>query len=271
MIHQRCWLKDLIYKPIAEARVEISPIHNSFISSSWEEAITETYTPTRVGGPFSPASLQTMTWRNAHGHSAGLLLTCSCLPIYNSKNGVNNLSALLAHGEFTVYTNSGDVWSGIDPVHDRIPMSPLLWGDQSSNTIWLDGGEYISWAVFIIRGYIFSSQYILAWSFFFICRSMADWILVWSGSSGGRTQISSKGCRIATKEYVGNVHMVYIIICPCWWKGRYSAEHWERILPASCVCPTLPASNFTSFESSIWPVWSKKISSRFKRPIEIHL
>ena len=65
----------------------------------------------------------------------------------------------LAHGEFTVYTNNGDVWCGIDPVHDRVPISPLLLQQQqhqqqddsknddptvsSSCTIWLDGGECI--------------------------------------------------------------------------------------------------------------------------------
>lgn len=52
----------------------------------------------------------------------------------------------VAHGEFTVYTNSGDVWCGIDPVHDRVPISPLLQqriDDQTSSscTVWLDGGE----------------------------------------------------------------------------------------------------------------------------------
>ena len=73
----------------------------------------------------------------------------------------------LAHGEFKVYTKNGDVWCGIDPVHDRVPNSPLLLQQQqlqqqqqqqqqqqddsknddptvsSSCTIWLDGGECI--------------------------------------------------------------------------------------------------------------------------------
>ena len=56
----------------------------------------------------------------------------------------------LAHGEFTVYTNNGHVWCGIDPVHDRVPISPLLLRhnnadptSSSSCTIWLDGGECI--------------------------------------------------------------------------------------------------------------------------------
>jgi hypothetical protein len=54
----------------------------------------------------------------------------------------------LAHGEFTVYTNSGDVWCGIDPVHDRVPIGPLLQQQSdektsTSCTIWLDGGECV--------------------------------------------------------------------------------------------------------------------------------
>ena len=46
------------------------------------------------------------------------------------------------HGEFTAYTKSGDVWCGIDPMHDRIPLSMLIENGMISNTtIWLDAGE----------------------------------------------------------------------------------------------------------------------------------
>ena len=53
----------------------------------------------------------------------------------------------LTNGEFTVYTSKGDVWCGIDPIHDRIPLTPLLppqgahddGKTRSMITNWLDG------------------------------------------------------------------------------------------------------------------------------------
>lgn len=54
----------------------------------------------------------------------------------------------LAHREFIVHSNIGDILCWMDPVHDCIPISPLLLITQYNNgqessccTIWLDGGE----------------------------------------------------------------------------------------------------------------------------------
>lgn len=143
VIHLRRRLKDLIYNPVSGARIDIQvgPVHESFIT--WEEAITERYEPIRVGDSFSPASVTkdgvkefpwTQRWfrvdlKLPHPHNKGEHELC----LY-----------FLSHGEFTVYTSNGDVWCGIDPIHDRIPISSLLQGDQNSITLWIDGGKCTS-------------------------------------------------------------------------------------------------------------------------------
>ena len=165
IIHLRRRLKDLIYKPItgANINVEIGPVHEDFIS--WEEAINEEHQPIKIGDCFSPASAEkvdgivefpwTQRW---------FRIDVQLPPPSNGKelDGREHEICLLfvAHGEFTAYTNKGDVWCGIDPVHDRIPISKLLEDGERSATIWLDGGkEYIEFFCVLQIYIIFANRY----------------------------------------------------------------------------------------------------------------
>ena len=154
VIHLRRRLKDLIYKAINETqiKIQVGPVHESFIS--WEKAITETYEPIAVGDCFSPTSITkdgvtefpwTQRW-----FRIDIQLPLPRPNNLTSQGGEQREVVLclyfLAHGEFTVYTKTGDVWCGIDPVHDRIPISSLLLRgdkeDRSTTTLWLDGGQW---------------------------------------------------------------------------------------------------------------------------------
>mmetsp|Transcript_14578 Transcript_14578/g.31707 ORF Transcript_14578/g.31707 Transcript_14578/m.31707 type:complete len:1092 (+) Transcript_14578:117-3392(+) len=141
VIHLRRRLKDLIYKPITGARadIQVGPVHHTFIS--WEEAVTEKYESIRVGDSFSPASVTKDGVKEFPWTQRWFRIDLQFPPDVLQK-GNEYCLYFLAHGEFTVYTNTGDVWCGIDPVHDRIPISSLLQGEQSSTTIWLDGGQW---------------------------------------------------------------------------------------------------------------------------------
>ena len=171
IIHLRRRLKDIIYKPIttttnnneerASVEISIGPTHQSFIS--WDVAITEEYEPINVGDKFSPASvtdddgIKEFPWTQ-RWFRVDIDLDVSSLQQRedNKEEGHKKLNDdelylyFLANGEFTVYTSTGDVWCGIDPIHDRIPLTPLLpqqgahddGKTRSTITIWLDGGQW---------------------------------------------------------------------------------------------------------------------------------
>ena len=165
IIHLRRRLKDLITKPITttnnneeKVRVEISigPTHRSFIS--WDAAITEEYEPINVGDKFSPAYVTnadgikefpwTQRWFRVVIHDLDTTLLQKKEDKQEGQLDDELCLYFLANGEFTVYTSTGDVWCGIDPVHDRIPLTSLLPQDadgtktSSTITIWLDGGQW---------------------------------------------------------------------------------------------------------------------------------
>ena len=145
IIHLRRRLKDLIYKPItgAEVNVEIGPVHEDFIS--WEEAINEEHQPINIGDCFGPASAEKVDGIVEFPWTQRWFRIDLQLPPPSDDDAENDVCLLfVAHGEFTAYTNKGDVWCGIDPVHDRIPISKLLEDGKRSATIWLDGGESTS-------------------------------------------------------------------------------------------------------------------------------
>ncbi|KAL9188903.1 hypothetical protein ACHAXT_011393 [Thalassiosira profunda] len=138
-VHLRRRLKDLVHTSVAaDVSVEIGPVHESFVS--FDEAKEESYEPINIGDKFSPASVTkdgitefpwTQRWFKVEVQ----------LPPEAEVNG-ELCVYFLAHGEFTVYTDSGAIWCGIDPVHDRIPMGSLLNGEERCATIWLDGGQW---------------------------------------------------------------------------------------------------------------------------------
>jgi len=164
IINLRRRIKKLIYKPLltssttndnnnnASIKIYVGPTHNTFIS--WEEAIKETYNEINVGDSFSPASVTTITEEGEEVKEFPWTQRWFRVDIQLPKSDLqtNKVEELylyfLAHGEFTVYTSIGDVWCGVDPVHDRIPLSSLLQQQQikdttsSTLTIWLDGGQW---------------------------------------------------------------------------------------------------------------------------------
>jgi len=165
IINLRRRIKNLIYKPLltssttndnnnnASIKIYVGPTHNTFIS--WEEAIKETYNEINVGDSFSPASVTTITEEGAEVKEFPWTQRWFRVDIQQPKSGLQTINKeeelylyFVAHGEFTVYTSTGDVWCGIDPIHDRIPLSSLIQQQQSKDTtsstltIWLDGGQW---------------------------------------------------------------------------------------------------------------------------------
>ena len=139
-VHLRRRLQDLVHTPVAATvRVEVGPVHESFVS--FEEAKAEAYEPLEVGERFSPASVTTDGIQEFPWTQRWFKVEVRIPPEAEVEVEGELFLYFLAHGEFTVYTDAGEVWCGIDPVHDRIPVSALLRGGERCATIWLDGGE----------------------------------------------------------------------------------------------------------------------------------
>jgi len=149
-------------KDAAEPNVKIfvGPIHKNYIN--WEEAISESYEAIAVGDSFSPASITSdgvkeFPWTQRWFRVDVQVARSSACYIDDESKGLDRMQTdgeacheyclhFLAHGEFTVYTNEGNVWCGIDPCHSHIPLSGLLQRDNEkqgmeSCTLWLDGGQ----------------------------------------------------------------------------------------------------------------------------------
>jgi len=150
-------------KDAAEPNVKIfvGPIHKNYIN--WEEAISESYEAIAVGDSFSPASITSdgvkeFPWTQRWFRVDVQVARSSACYIDDESKGLDRMQTdgeacheyclhFLAHGEFTVYTNEGNVWCGIDPCHSHIPLSGLLQRDNEkqgmeSCTLWLDGGQW---------------------------------------------------------------------------------------------------------------------------------
>lgn len=147
-IHLRRRLKDLVYRPVdgARATIRVGPARPRDAYATWEEAVADDdagrYEPISVGESFSPASAEVRDGVREFPWTQRWFRVDLEVPV-DALGEDECCLYFLAHGEFTVYTSGGDVWCGIDPIHDRIPISSLLRDGQTSATIWLDGGEWI--------------------------------------------------------------------------------------------------------------------------------
>ena len=169
IIHLRRRLQSLIYNQVGSSSdvhqqevqidIQIGPVHETFIS--FDEAITEQYETINVGDSFSPAKSKVTTdgtveefpWTQRWFRIDITIPAEECAAAQSEVEEQDLYLYFKAHGEFTVYTSSGDVHCGIDPVHDRIPITPLLQKRENKKgvdhpqqqlhaTVWLDGGQW---------------------------------------------------------------------------------------------------------------------------------
>ena len=153
-IHLRRRLKELVYSPVKDGRIEIfiGPIISKEEFKSVEQAILDaaeeesSYKPVSVGDCFSPAFTESEEGIKEFPWTQRWFYIDINIPSMKEEDERDLYMEFLAHGEFTVYTENGDAWCGIDPCHSYISLSPLLQNNDESNgktcRLWLDGGQW---------------------------------------------------------------------------------------------------------------------------------
>lgn len=153
-IHLRRRLKELIYSPLEQGQIKtfVGPIIRTEDFISVDQAILDaaeeesSYESISVGDCFSPASTECEEGGKEFPWTQRWFLIDITIPFLKEDDERDVYMEFLAHGEFTVYTENGDAWCGIDPCHSHILLSPLLQNKEGSGEktcrLWLDGGQW---------------------------------------------------------------------------------------------------------------------------------